>query len=91
MDTRTHYDTNSAKVGEKVNKEFKVPRKAPTPALADLMAEDEELPFLPSQDQKKFMPLNSLMMYGVTRTYPEILPATTKIRIKKIIKQLKQI
>ena len=53
---------------QKVNTEFKVTRKAPTPALADLMAEVEELPFLPSQDQKKFMSLNSLMMYGATRT-----------------------
>ena len=65
-----------------VNKQFMVTRKAPITALADRMAEDEELPFLPSQDQKKYMSLNSLMMYGATRTYPESLSATIKLASK---------
>ncbi len=34
------------------------------------------------KDQKKFMSLNSLVMYGATRTYAEILPATTKLASK---------
>jgi hypothetical protein len=38
------------------------------------MAEDDDAVLL--KDQKKFMSLNSLVMYGATRTYPEILPAT---------------
>jgi hypothetical protein len=37
---------------QKVIKEFEMLRKAPTPALMDLMAEDEESALL--MDQKKF-------------------------------------
>jgi hypothetical protein len=59
---------------QKVIREFETLRKAPTPALTDLMAEDDDAVLL--KDQKKFMSLNSLVMYGATRTYPEILPAT---------------
>jgi hypothetical protein len=40
------------------------------------MAEDEESPLL--KDERKYMSLNSLKMYGATRTYPELLPAATK-------------
>jgi hypothetical protein len=65
---------------QKVIREFETSRKAPTPVLTDLMAEDDEAVLL--KDQKKFMSLNSLVMYGATRTYAEILPATTKLASK---------
>jgi hypothetical protein len=65
---------------QKVICEFETLRKAPTPALTNLMAEDDDAVLL--KDQKKFMSLNSLVMYGATRTYPEILPATTKLASK---------
>jgi hypothetical protein len=65
---------------QKVIHEFETSRKAPTPALTDLMAEDDEAVLL--KDQRKFMSLNSLVMYGATRTYAEILPATTKLASK---------
>jgi len=65
---------------QKVIHEFETSKKAPTPALTNLMAEDDETILL--KDQKKFMSLNSLVMYGATRTYPEILPATTKLASK---------
>jgi hypothetical protein len=44
------------------------------------MAEDDDEKLL--EDQKRFMSLNSLIMYGATRTYAEILPATTKLASK---------
>ena len=60
--------------------EFGITQKAPNPALANLMAEDDDDKLL--KDQKRFMSLNSLVMYGATRTYAEILPATTKLASK---------
>ncbi len=65
---------------QKVIREFETLRKAPTPALVDLMAEDDEA--IPLKDQKRYMSLNSLVMYKATRTYAEILPATTKLASK---------
>ncbi len=44
------------------------------------MVEDDESPLL--IDQERFMSLNSLMMYGATRMYAEILPAATKLASK---------
>jgi hypothetical protein len=65
---------------QKVINEFQVAKQVPTPALSSLMAKDEESPLL--KDKKRYMSLNSLMMYGATRTYPELLPATTKLASK---------
>jgi hypothetical protein len=65
---------------QKVIREFETLRKAPTPALTNLMAADDDAVLL--KDQKKFMSLNSLVMYGATRTYPEILPAMAKLASK---------
>jgi hypothetical protein len=65
---------------QKVIREFGISQKAPTPALTNLMAEDDDEKLL--KDQKRFMSLNSLIMYGATRTYAEILPATTKLASK---------
>ncbi len=49
-----------------VLKKFEMDKKAPSPALVDFMADDEESELL--KDQKRFMSLNSLMMYEATRT-----------------------
>jgi hypothetical protein len=65
---------------QKVIREFRILQKAPTLALTNLMAEDDDTKLL--EDQKKFMSLNSLVMYGATRKYAEILPATTKLASK---------
>ncbi len=48
--------------------------------MIDLMADDEESELL--QVQKRYMSLNSLMVYVATRTCPELLPATTKLASK---------
>ncbi len=66
---------------QKVIWEFGISQKTPTPALTNLMAEDNETKLL--KDQKKFMSLNSLAMYGATRIYAEKkLPAATKLASK---------
>jgi hypothetical protein len=65
---------------QKVIREFRILQKAPTLALTNLMTEDDDTKLL--EDQKKFMSLNSLVMYGATRKYAEILPATTKLASK---------
>jgi hypothetical protein len=59
---------------------FKVIKGAPSPSLSDMMNDDEESPLL--TNQKMFMLLNSLLMYGAMRTYPEIRPAVTRLSLK---------
>ena len=49
---------------------FEVNKGAPSPALNDMMSGDDSSSIL--KDQKKFLSLNSLLMYGPMRTYPEI-------------------
>lgn len=49
-----------------VLKKFDMDKKTPSPALVDFMADDEESELL--KDHKRFMSLNSLMMYEATRT-----------------------
>jgi hypothetical protein len=55
-------------VQQVINK-FEVDKAAPTPAKDSLMGDDDTSPEL--TDQRKFMSLNSLLMYGAHRAYPE--------------------
>jgi hypothetical protein len=52
----------------------------PTPALANVMGDDDTSPLL--QNQKQFMSLNSLLMFIGQRTNPEIRPAVIKLSTK---------
>ena len=44
------------------------------------MGDDDGSPLL--EDQRKFMSLNSLLMFGATRTYPEIRPTVVRLSAK---------
>ncbi len=59
---------------------FGVDKGAPTPALANVMGDDDTSPLL--QNQKQFMSLNSMLMFIGQRTYPEIRPAVIKLSTK---------
>jgi hypothetical protein len=61
---------------QQVIDKFEVDQAAPTPAKDSLMGDDDTSPEL--TDQRKFMSLNSLLMYGAHRAYPEICPAVIK-------------
>ena len=56
---------------------FGVDKGAPTPALGNVMGDDDTSPLL--QNQKQFMSLNSMLMFIGQRTYPEIRPNCYKI------------
>jgi hypothetical protein len=59
---------------------FGVSKGAHSPALNNMMSDDEESPLL--KNQREFMSLNSLLMYGAMRTYPEIRPAVIRLSTK---------
>ena len=59
---------------------FGISKGAPSPALNNMMADDEDSALL--HDQREFMSLNSLLMYGAMRTYPEIRPAVIRLSTK---------
>jgi hypothetical protein len=59
---------------------FGVSKGAHSPALNNMMSNDEESPLL--KKQREFMSLNSLLMYGAMRTYPEIRPAVIRLSTK---------
>jgi len=59
---------------------FGVDNSAPTPALANVMGDDDTSPLL--QNQKQFMSLNSMLMFIGQRTFPEIRPAVIKLSTK---------
>jgi hypothetical protein len=59
---------------------FGVSKGANSPALNNMMSDDEESPLL--KKQREFMSLNSLLMYGAMRTYPEIRPAVIRLSTK---------
>jgi len=65
---------------DKVKEMFDVKKFAPNPALLDVMGDDDTSPLL--EDQKKFMSLNSLLMFGATRTYPQIRPTVVRLSTK---------
>ncbi len=54
---------------QQVIDKFEVDKAAPTPAKDSLTGDDDTSPEL--TDQRKFMSLNSLLMYGAHRAYPE--------------------
>jgi hypothetical protein len=64
----------------KLGEAYGVAKKSVTPALDDLFGDDEVSELL--RDQKSFMSLNSTLMFGSKRTYPEILPAVVKLSSK---------
>ena len=68
------------KFANKVVEAFGVTRGAPNPALQDAMADDEESLLL--EDQRNFMSKNALLMFGATRTYPEIHPFVARLVTK---------
>jgi hypothetical protein len=59
---------------------FGVSKGAPSPALNNMMGDDNNSKLL--NDQRQFMSFNSLLMYGVKRTYPEIKPAAIRLSTK---------
>jgi hypothetical protein len=65
---------------DRIITEFGVDKGAPTPALANVMRDDEPSPLL--QNQKQFMSLNSMLMCIGQRTYPEIRPTVIKLSTK---------
>lgn len=68
------------KFAKQVIEVFGVAKKAVNPALGDLMGDDETSPLL--ADQRGFMSLNSLLMFGATRTYPETKPTVVRLSRK---------
>ena len=68
------------KFAAKVVEVFGVSRGAPNPALTDAMADDDDSPLL--ADQREFMSKNALLMFGATRTYPEIRPIVARLATK---------
>ena len=59
---------------------FGVSKGAQSPALNNMMSDDEDSPLL--KNQREFMSINSLLMYGAMRTYPEIRPAVIRLSTK---------
>jgi hypothetical protein len=59
---------------------FGVSKGAPSPALNNMMGDDDNSKLL--NDQRRFMSFNSLLMYGAMRTYPEIKPAVIHLSTK---------
>jgi hypothetical protein len=68
------------KFASQLAERYGITKGAITPALSDLFGDDEDSPLL--ADQKKFMSINSSLMYGAKRTYPEILPAVVRLSSK---------
>jgi hypothetical protein len=65
---------------ERIITAFGVNKGAPTPALANVMGDDDTSPLL--KNQKQFMSLNSMLMFIGQRTYPEIRPTVIKLSTK---------
>jgi hypothetical protein len=65
---------------QSVIEKFEVSKAAPCPALSNMMGDDDTSALL--KNQKAFMSLNSLLMYGAMRTYPEIRPAVIRLSTK---------
>ena len=61
-------------------REFGINKGAASPALGDFFVESEEDALL--GDQRSFMSLNSYLMFGAKRTYPEILPEVVTLSTK---------
>ena len=59
---------------------FKVMTSAPSLAQNDIMNDEEESLLL--MNQKILMSLNSLLMYGLMRTYPKIRPTVIPLSTK---------
>jgi hypothetical protein len=59
---------------------FGVSKGAPSPALNNMMGDDDNSKLL--NDQRQFMSFNSLLMYRAMRTYPEIKPAVIHLSTK---------
>jgi hypothetical protein len=59
---------------------FGVSKGVPSLALNNMMGDDDNSKLL--NDQRRFMSFNSLLMYGVTRTYPEIKLAVIRFSTK---------
>ena len=68
------------KFADKVVEGFGVKRAAPNPALPDAMGDDLTSELL--EDQREFMSKNALLMFGATRTYPEIRPIVARLASK---------
>ena len=68
------------KYAMKQSEKYGITKGAVTPALGDLFGDDDSSPLL--KDQKGFMSLNSSLMYGSKRTYPENLPSTVRLSSK---------
>ena len=68
------------KFADKVAEVFGVSKGAPNPALSDVMGDDTTSKLL--EDQRDFMAKNSLLMFGATRTYPEIRPTVARLASK---------
>jgi hypothetical protein len=60
--------------------EFGIDKGAVSPALSDFFVESEGDALL--SDQRSFMSLNSYLMFGAKRTYPEILPEVVTLSTK---------
>ena len=65
---------------ERIINSFKTTKGAPTPAMVNLMGDDDESPKL--HDQREFLSKCSMLMFVSQRTYPEIRPATVKLSTK---------
>jgi hypothetical protein len=65
---------------QSVIEKFGVSKAAPSPALSSMMGDNDTSALL--KNQKAFMSLNSLLMYGAMRTYPEIRPAVICLSTK---------
>jgi hypothetical protein len=57
--------------------EYKVTKKARSPAADDLYDDDPDSPLL--ADQRKFMSLNASCAFAASRTWPELLPCTSTL------------
>ena len=68
------------KFADKVAEAFGVSKGAPNPALSDVMGDDTNSKLL--EDQRDFMSKNALLMFGATRTYPEIRPTVARLASK---------
>jgi hypothetical protein len=65
---------------ERIINTFRTTKGAPTPAMVNLMGDDDESPKL--LDQREFLSKCSMLMFVLQRTYPEIRPATVKLSTK---------
>ena len=79
--TEGYADISQPKYADKLL-EFGIDKGAVTPTLADFFYESDDDVLLDAEQQKDYMSINSYLMYGAKRTYPEILPAVVTLSTK---------